>query len=94
MRSNSLQIVSRHTPPDAAPPTSEPAKQLDLPAYLETMCRALRVSEVAPLLKISERQVYKLAADQLIPSMKIAGCIRFDGVVLASWLRKNSGGAQ
>lgn len=93
MRSNSLQIVARKIVPSDVLAEPEFVKKLALPDQLETMCRALLVSEVASLLKISQRQVYKLAAEQQIPSMKIAGCIRFDGVVLATWLRKNLGGA-
>ena len=64
----------------------------DLPKRLENKSRALLVSEVAELLQVSERQIYKLASERRIPSLKIAGCIRFDGVVLASWLRRNAGG--
>ena len=39
---------------------------------------ALTVSDVAELLNISERQVYKLAAENRIPSFKIGGSVRFD----------------
>lgn len=50
--------------------------------------RALRVSEVAALLNVSERQVYKLVAEHRIPCFKIGGSIRFDPVAVAAWLRQ------
>jgi excisionase family DNA binding protein len=50
--------------------------------------RALTVFEVADLLNISERQVYKLAAEFRIPCFKIGGSIRFDPAAVAEWLRQ------
>lgn len=50
--------------------------------------RALRVSDLATLLNISERQVYKLAAEHRIPNFKIGCSIRFDPVAIANWLRQ------
>jgi excisionase family DNA binding protein len=55
--------------------------------------RALLVSEVAEVLNISERLVYRMAKDGIIPSIRIAGCIRFDPLALARWLRANGRGA-
>jgi excisionase family DNA binding protein len=49
---------------------------------------ALTVSDVAELLNISERQVYKLAAENRIPSFKIGGSVRFDPAAFAAWLRQ------
>ena len=49
--------------------------------------RAMRVNEVATLLNVSERQVYKLAAESRIPAFRIGGSLRFDPFVLATWLR-------
>jgi excisionase family DNA binding protein len=48
---------------------------------------ALTVSDVPELLNISERQVYKLAAENRIPSFKIGGSVRFDPATFAVWLR-------
>jgi excisionase family DNA binding protein len=50
--------------------------------------RALTVPDVAELLNISERQVYKLVAEYRIPSFKIGGSIRFDPFAIAVWLRE------
>jgi hypothetical protein len=65
-------------------------KILGLADFVEAKPRALMVPEVAALLSISGRQVYKLAAEQGIPCLRIAGCIRFDPVALAIWLRQKA----
>jgi excisionase family DNA binding protein len=49
---------------------------------------ALTVSDIAGLLNISERQVYKLAAENRIPSFKIGGSVRFDPAAFAASLRQ------
>jgi excisionase family DNA binding protein len=48
--------------------------------------RALRIGEVATLLDVSERFVYKLVAEQRIPFFRIGGSIRFDPASLSNWL--------
>lgn len=50
--------------------------------------RAMRVSEVASILSISERQIYKLALERRIPCFRIGGSLRFDPVGLANWIRQ------
>ena len=54
---------------------------------LEQKRRALVVVEVAELLYISERQVYKLVAGHRIPCFKIGASIRFDPLAISVWLR-------
>ncbi len=49
---------------------------------------ALVVTDIAELLSISERQVYKLAAAHRIPCFKIGGLIRFDPLAISAWLRQ------
>lgn len=63
---------------------------IGLADFVEEKPRALLVSEVAALLRVSSRQVYKLAAENRIPHLKIAGCIRFDPAALGIWLRERS----
>jgi len=63
---------------------------LALSDLLTAIPRALLVSEVAELLNISERLVYRMAKERSIPSIRIAGCIRFDPLALAWWLRQNT----
>jgi len=64
---------------------------MDLADSLEKRTTALTVSDVAALLNISERQVYKLASDGRIPSFKIGGSVRFDPSAFAQWLRQKMG---
>jgi len=50
--------------------------------------QALVVTDIAELLRISERQVYKLVAAHRIPCFKIGGSIRFDPSAISVWLRE------
>ena len=50
--------------------------------------RALVVTDIAEILSISERQVYKLVASHRIPCFKIGGSIRFDPLAISVWLRQ------
>ena len=61
---------------------------MNLADHLDGRTNALTVSDVAELLNISERQVYKLAAENRIPSFKIGGSVRFDPAAFAAWLRQ------
>jgi excisionase family DNA binding protein len=63
--------------------TKQPISLVD---SLHGKVRALTVSEVATLLNVSERQVYKLAAEHRIPCFKIGGSIRFDPHAIGAWL--------
>lgn len=45
------------------------------------------VEDVAQLLKVSERSVYRLAASGEIPSYKVGGKIRFDLAEVAAAVR-------
>jgi excisionase family DNA binding protein len=60
----------------------------DLADSLDGKRRALVVTEIAELLNISERQVYKLVAGNRIPCFKIGGAIRFDPLAISAWLRQ------
>lgn len=50
----------------------------------------LTIREVAELLKINEKTVYKLAADAKIPGFKVGGSWRFDRATIAKWIEKGS----
>ncbi len=63
-------------------------RPMSLADSLHGKARALTVGDVATLLNVSERQVYKLAAERHIPSFRIGGSIRFDPVAIANWLRQ------
>jgi excisionase family DNA binding protein len=57
---------------------------------VEQKKEALRVEDVARILDISVKQIYKMAAKGQIPSLKIANCVRFDPHDVAVWLRGKS----
>jgi excisionase family DNA binding protein len=49
---------------------------------------AMNVREIAKLLQISEREIYKLASANRIPHFKIGCSVRFDPLAVASWLEE------
>ena len=55
---------------------------------IESKPRALRVSDVAAILNVSERQVYKLSAEHLLPSFRVGASLRFCPKQTAAWLRQ------
>lgn len=59
-----------------------------LDEYLRGRPRALRAGEVAALLGVSERLIYKLASERRIPAFRVGGALRFDPGALSSWLRE------
>src|SRR5689334_18019510 len=50
----------------------------------------LTIRQVADLLQINEKTVYKLAADSKIPGFKVGGSWRFDRGTIAKWIEKKS----
>jgi excisionase family DNA binding protein len=52
---------------------------------LEGRRQALRVGEVANLFSVTPQHIYKMAARETLPSLRIAGAIRFDPQELAKW---------
>jgi excisionase family DNA binding protein len=48
--------------------------------------RALTVRDLAQFLSVSERLIYRMAAERIIPSFRICGSVRFDPSAIASWL--------
>ena len=58
----------------------------DLVSRLRRMTRVMTVDEVAELLSVSKQLIYKLRSNGRIPSLRVAGAIRFDPVELACWL--------
>lgn len=51
---------------------------------------ALRANDIARILDLSEKQIYKMAASGEIPSLRIANSVRFDPHDFAVWLRTRS----
>jgi excisionase family DNA binding protein len=73
--------------PDLVGSEEASSASVGLADSLEQKRRALVVVEVAQLLNISERQVYKLVSGHRIPCFKIGASIRFDPVAISGWLR-------
>ena len=61
-----------------------------LAEIVESKKEALRVAEVAKILDLSVKQIYRLAAKGQIPFLKISSSIRFDPHDIAAWLRSQS----
>ena len=60
-----------------------------LPDLVQERLRALTVRELATLLHVSERLIYRMAADATIPSFRVCGSVRFDPNATAAWLRRS-----
>jgi excisionase family DNA binding protein len=54
---------------------------------VEAKTEALRVRDVAQILGFSVQQIYKMASEGEIPSIRIASAVRFDPQEVAAWLR-------
>lgn len=61
-----------------------------LAEIVEGKKEALRVAEVARILDVSIKKIYRMAAKGQIPSLKISHSIRFDPRDIAAWLRCQS----
>ncbi|MGA7626715.1 MAG: helix-turn-helix domain-containing protein [Candidatus Acidiferrales bacterium] len=64
---------------------------MSLGDFLDKRATALTVSEIAEILNTSERQAYKLASLNTIPSFRVGSSIRFDPSQIAEWLRQKAG---
>lgn len=61
-----------------------------LAEIVEGKKEALRVAEVARILDVSIKKIYRMAAQGQIPSLRISSSIRFDPHEIAVWLRSQS----
>lgn len=57
---------------------------------LEQKRGALRANDIAQILDLSEKQIYKMAATGEIPSLRIANSVRFDPHDFVTWLKARS----
>lgn len=48
----------------------------------------LTIREIAELLKINEKTVYKLVAEAKIPGFKVGGSWRFERKEVAAWMKR------
>lgn len=61
-----------------------------LAEIVEDKKEALRVAEIAQILDVSIKKIYRMVAKGQIPSLKISSSIRFDPHDIAAWLRSQS----
>ena len=61
-----------------------------LAEIVESKKEALRVTEVARILDVSIKKIYRMAAKGQIPSLKISHSVRFDPHDVAVWLKSQS----
>lgn len=59
-----------------------------------TASEYLTTKEVAALLRLKERKIYDLAAEEIIPCTRATGKLLFSRVAIDQWLQQNSSGAQ
>ncbi|CAN5750817.1 hypothetical protein BH10ACI4_BH10ACI4_16990 [soil metagenome] len=66
---------------------------INLAACAESLSDAIRrrkkawtAEELADLLSLSRKHIYKLAKQQRMPSIRMGGAIRFDPEAVANWL--------
>jgi excisionase family DNA binding protein len=50
----------------------------------------LTLKQVADFLKVTERTIYRLAAERKIPAFKVGGTWRFSRTDLDSWIRQQA----
>ncbi len=61
-----------------------------LAEIVEGKKEALRVVEIARILDVSIKKIYRMAAKGQIPFLKISNSIRFDPHDIAAWMRSQS----
>jgi hypothetical protein len=76
------RIPKLREPEDDAP--------LDIATRIERWGRLLDVRDLADLLDTSTKQVYRLVHRRYIPSLRIAGSVKFDPLATANWLRSQA----
>src|SRR5512135_2835219 len=64
----------------------------DLASRIEARKSAWTVDDLALLLEMSPKTLYKMAKSGNIPAIRIGGMIRFDPALTAEWLRARTTG--
>lgn len=66
------------------------SNDISIASQIRNRCTAWTAEELADLLALSRKHIYKLAKAKRMPSLRIGGAIRFDPHVTASWLEGKS----
>ena len=64
-----------------------PNSHSDLASRIEAKKTAWTAEDLAGLLEMSSKTLYKMAKSERIPAIRIDGMIRFDPALTAEWLR-------
>ena len=61
--------------------------KLNLIEELEARRGGIKVSDVATILGVGDKHIYRMAARGQLPSFRVGGAVRFDPQEVAKWLR-------
>jgi excisionase family DNA binding protein len=75
-------------PKSSQPGTRDSDANALIIVQLQQRRNALKASELATLLGVTPQHVYKMAAQQDIPSFRVGRSVRFDPRQVAEWLHR------
>jgi excisionase family DNA binding protein len=58
---------------------------------LEARCGAIKGADLAVILGVDDKHIYRMAARGQIPSFRVGRAVRFDPQEVAKWLREKYG---
>ena len=61
---------------------------LNLIEELENRRGGIKVADLAGILGVDDKHIYRMAARGLLPSFRVGGAVRFDPQEVAKWLRE------
>ena len=62
---------------------------IDLPTRIERRRKALKVSELASLIGVSDSKIYEFIQQGHLEAYRLGGAVRLDPASVAKWLRAN-----
>ena len=65
--------------------------KLNLIEELEARSGGMKVSDLAAILGVDDKHIYRMAARGQLPSFRVGGAVRFDPQEVAKWLRTRYG---
>lgn len=65
--------------------------KLNLIEELEARNGGIKVSDLAAILGVDDKHIYRMAARGQLPSFRVGGAVRFDPQEVAKWLRSRYG---
>ena len=65
--------------------------KLNLIEELEARSGGIKVTDLAAILGVDDKHIYRMAARGQLPSFRVGGAVRFDPQEVAKWLRTKYG---